>query len=479
MKRIVAILCAVMLLMTCSISVFAEGENPGSIEISNAKAGNVYTAYQIAVLESFSGSNYAYKILEAWEGFVAVGGLGASYLEIDADGYLVEKGDLNAEQTAALAKAALQYANGLQGVTAYSDTASEEGTLTISNLPLGYYVVDSTLGTICSLNTTDNVAEIEDKNEAPTIDKQVKEEGETDYGETTEAAIGDTVNFLITVNVVDGAVNYVVHDKMDDGLTFDATSVKVYDNENLDSLVANTNYTFATTNADNCTFEIDFNDDFIATKVDSTLYITYNAVLNGAARTDAAEENNVELTYGDSTDVESNIATTDPVEVVTFSFDLVKTDTDNKILNGSQFELYTTATGDVKVALVDLGNGEYRRALADDTTTTNTIIPVNGVAKLIGFDSDEVLYLKETVAPTGYNLLATRVTVEMTNRNNDATVENSIWTTGGVRVENKAGAVLPSTGGVGTTMFIVIGGLVALLAGIFFVTRVRMSKVVD
>ena len=80
---------------------------------------------------------------------------------------LVEKGDLNPEQTAALAKAALQYANSLENATKYSDTANADGELTISNLPLGYYVVDSTLGTICSLNTTDTVAEIEEKNENP------------------------------------------------------------------------------------------------------------------------------------------------------------------------------------------------------------------------------------------------------------------------------------------------------------------------
>ena len=97
---------------------------------------------------------------------------------------------------------------------------TENGSATISDLNLGYYLVDSTVGALCELNTTKPGVEITDKNPTPTIEKKVQEDSDENWGDVNDADIGQTVNFKSTVSAKPGARKYVVHDKMVSQLEF-------------------------------------------------------------------------------------------------------------------------------------------------------------------------------------------------------------------------------------------------------------------
>ena len=86
-------------------------------------------------------------------------------------------------------------------------------TVVFDNLNLGYYLVDTTLGTLCFLDTTAKEVMIAEKNEEPTVDKEVKEDSTGEFGSTNTAQIGDTVEFRTTIHAKKGAQSYVLHDK--------------------------------------------------------------------------------------------------------------------------------------------------------------------------------------------------------------------------------------------------------------------------
>lgn len=106
------------------------------------------------------------------------------------------------------------------------------GTATINLTPdaAGYYFVDTTTGSLCSLDTTEPSATIREKNTIPSDTKEVKDSGEATetWGETDDAQIGDTVNFKLTVTDGKGTDRAIVlHDVMSDGLTLDISSFSV------------------------------------------------------------------------------------------------------------------------------------------------------------------------------------------------------------------------------------------------------------
>ena len=119
----------------------------------------------------------------------------------------------------------------------------------------------------------------------------------------------------------------------------------------------------------------------------------------------------------------------------------------------------------------------YRRARADETGVE--ILVKDGKVRLVGFDNG-TYYLEEIAPPVGYNKLSTRQVFTISDGNLDAVFNDGIYSTGsGVHVVNKSGSMLPETGGLGTTLFIVIGSVLALGTGVLLVTKKRMSKLAD
>lgn len=501
-KKLASILLALVMLLAMAVPAFAEtgtsAEKTGTITISNPVAGQTYTIYKMFELESFDAdpnkSAYSYKITTDWEDFVKEGAAGATYFNVDAQGYVTLKTpiDNDSDTAAALAKAALEYANAkpIEPATGNQKTASKgDTTLEFTNLPLGYYLVDSSLGALCGLTTTKTDATIEEKNDVPSISKQVQEDSKvpedapgSSWGDSNTAEIGQTVYFKTVVKAKKGAQNYVVHDKMSNGFTLKENTITVVGaRKNIDYTVTpnvqhykkNVDGSNSTVVDYTCDFEITFEQTYLDTiTADTDITITYEAVLNANAQTGTnTNTNETMLSYGD--DSATAWVTTN---TYTYEFDLVKTDSKNKVLDGAQFKLYRSATGTDEVALIKV-NGVYRLATQEDIDAgiSSAVIDA-GKVTVKGLDSD-TYYLEETKQPSGYNKLTGRVKVEINGANLKATMtaDGTTWTDGGVHVVNSTGAELPSTGGIGTTIFYIVGGILLVGAGVLLVVRKRMS----
>ena len=475
-KKLFAALLAAALVLAMAVPAFAvTNATKGSITISNTVKDETYTIYRMFKLDSYNAESntYSYTVESAWENFFKTGA-GRNYITLDGQNHPTwTAADENDSTTvAAFAKAALDWAK-VKGITGTAETATGD-TVTFSNLDLGYYLVDSSLGALCGLNTTNPDVTITEKNGQPTIEKQVKN-GDT-WGTTNDAKIGDTVEYKVEIKVADGAQKYTVTDTMSKGLTFNSVSLKVAANG---TTAAASDYTLTpTTNG----FTLVLPETYVSTLTKgTTIMVTYNATLNKDAVIDGdGNTNEVKLGYG-------NHQNTVPSKVTTksYQFDLVKVDgTANEdgthtLLNGAKFKLYETKTSDTALRFVKNADGSYRVALDTENgeNVTDTIV-VNGKVHISGLDKVNY-WLDETLAPDGYNKLTERQEVKLSEGSQNATLETGATTwaegNGGVVVENNAGTVLPSTGGMGTTLFYVIGGGLMVAAVVLLVTKKRME----
>ena len=470
-KKLFAALLAAALVLAMAVPAFAEtNATKGSIKIDHTVSGETYTIYRMFKLDSYNAESntYSYTVESAWENFFKTGA-GKDYIDL-TNGHPTWKTGVDStddsDTVAALAKAALDWAK-VKGITGTAETATGN-TVTFSNLDLGYYLVDSSLGALCGLNTTNPDATIKEKNGQPTIEKKVKNHN-NDWVDENTAKIGDTVEYKVEIKVAAGAQSYKVTDTMSKGLTFNSTSLKVAVGSTF--ATANTDYTL-TSNEDGFTLVLP--ESYVSNLAkDTVIIVTYNATLNKDAVIDGdGNTNEVKLGYG-------NHQNTVPSKVTTksYQFDLVKVDgTTNKLLDGAEFKLYTAKDGGEPIKFVAVEGG-YRVANGDETGAVDTI-KVNGKVHISGLDKVNY-WLDETHAPAGYNKLTERQEVKLSEGSQNATLETGAITwaegNGGVVVKNNAGTVLPSTGGMGTTLFYVIGGGLMVAAVVLLVTKKRME----
>lgn len=500
-KKLVSFLLTLVMVLAMAGTTFAAQEGSldgGSITINDAVPGQTYKAYQILYLESYSHTTddkgnitatgaYAYKANSAWENWLKNQN---TYVSIDAQGYVTWVGEKTEERVAEFAKLAQAEAT-KTGSTITPDVtvkapAAEAGktysTVTFSDLKLGYYLVDTSLGTLCSLDTTNPSVVMEEKNEVPVPDKTVKEDSTGDYGESNTAQIGDTVEFKTVIHAKKGAQNYKLHDQMEAGLTLNQQSIVVKVGES--ELTKDRDYTVEFNvpckdkhnNPATCDFEITFTDAYLSTITANTdIVVFYTAVLNKDAEiADATNDNDTKLDYGDNSHSEWDTTTTK-----TFMFDIIKTDSNGKVLNGAKFELYDAQTEGNKIDLVKVSDGVYRVATATEKNANGFISDVieAGKATVKGLDANTTYWLEETEAPAGYNKLSERVEVKIENSNLTTNMTGETWVDGnsGVHIINNTGAELPSTGGMGTTIFYIIGSVLVLAAVVLLIVRKRMS----
>lgn len=469
---IFAILASIAMLLPTS-AYAATNDNTGSITINDAEPGHTYNAYQVLVLESYDAKAgaYSYKANTKWADWLKTQ---TQYVAIDAQGYVTWK---EGADVAAFAKAAIAYAeaNNITAAGTQTAPAASEGqrysTVKFENLNLGYYLVNTTVGTLCSLDTTTPNVVMKEKNDLPGIVKEVKEDSTGEWGEENSAEIGDTVEFKTTITAKAGAESYVLHDVMSKGLTLNADSIKVQvGGSDLDAA----NYTVKKTGlTDECDFEIEFAQSYLDTiTADTSIVVTYTAVVNENAEVfNGSNTNKTKLTFGENHRDET---TWDETKTYTYKVDVVKTDGSNKVLDGAEFKLYDAETGGNEIALVKVSDGVYRFAKDGEQGVVGTITTVDGQLEIKGFDANTTYWLEETKAPEGYNKLAGRVEIAVKEANIDATVDGGIWQSGGVHIVNNTGTELPSTGGIGTAIFYALGGAL-VLGAIVFLSRKRVK----
>ena len=503
MKRIFSIAMAMLLVLSMTLTAFAADEM-GTITINGINADTTYAIYKVLDLESYDKASgaYSYKVNSDWAEYFETDEAKA-YLTVDNAGYVSWVAGESDTVIAAFARKALVYAkaNGINPVK----SSDNEGEMVVtgnagkfSDLSLGWYLVDSTAGALCGLTTTDPNASVNAKNHKPIIDKQVQEDLTGMWGDTNTADIGQIVNFMTIIHVAAGAENYVLHDIMSDSFNFvqdtdegrGVTEIKLVNSLGVESvLTPETDYTVKLNEMDDdCTFEVIFSEELIETlKANDRILIYYNAMLNRYAEVGLEEGNPNEayLEYG-----EEHFTTHDKTNTYTFSIDIVKTDSSNKLIDGAEFRIYDAATGGNEIAVVPLmesdnqtpvldenGNQMYRRARADEEGVSIKV--VDGKVTVLGFDNG-VYYLEETVAPSGYNKLTARKEFTVADANLESVFNDGIYSTGsGVHVVNKTGSMLPETGAGGTVLFITIGAILLLGAGVILVTKKRMSMIED
>lgn len=488
-KKIAAIMFAFMMVVSMSCNVKAdEGSSSspttkGTITITNAKEGETYKLYKILSLESYSYTgndkdkgNYAYTLTGdiKWDDFIK--NQATQYFKFDdTNKYLTWTGTMDEARVKDFAQLALKFArnesNNVQPLKKVEKTNSS--TVKFDNLDLGYYLVDSSVGSLCVLNTTNPDFTIAEKNGVPSVEKGVKNIQNGTYGTLNNASIGDTVYFQTTITAQPGAQNYVLHDKMAKGLTLKNDSIVVKKGE---SPVETSDYTLKTSGfIDDCTFEIVFGQTFCdGLQKDEKITVTYSATLNeNAVIAGEGNKNETKLKYGDSQETQPSVTNTKTFEMHVFKFYIDKNDlTTEKGLADAKFTLSKNPNGTDPIKLIDKGSNTYRVAKKDETNTiTEVITPDNGRFTIQGLGAG-TYYLTEIQQPAGYNKLSGPVTVVIDENVKDRVGESEA---NPVKVENKTGTVLPSTGGAGTTMIYLIGGALVLGSGVVLVTKRRVK----
>ena len=469
---------ALAMVMGLATTAFADEKSEGtttngSITITNALSGETYNAYQILYLESYNAENkiYAYKANSAWEEWLRTQ---TTYVSFDSQGYVTWVEGASAADFAKAAKGQLS------GKTvAGSVTPTADGSATISNLELGYYLVDSTVGALCELNTTKPSVEIADKNERPTIEKKVQEDSDEKWGDVNDADIGQTVNFKSTVSAKPGARKYVVHDKMDAALKFDSVTSITAGSTTLTE-GAEKDYTVVTTGlTDDCTFHIVFTKTYLdSITADTDIVINYTAKLTSDAVADTGYVNDTWLDYGDNQHTEHDTTTT-----YTWKLPIYKYHKDGdtpKALAGAEFILYK-GSDESNREYAQVANGKLTGWTTVKAEATTLISDAEGKIAVEGLDAD-TYYLEETKAPGGYNKLAGPVKVVISHTVTDEgahmthTLMQDTTAVEKVEIENKSGTELPSTGGIGTTIFYVLGSILVIGAVVLLIVKKRMSS---
>ena len=383
--------------------------------------------------------------------------------------------------------------------TVSADASNGKYTATFTGLGYGYYVVavpgatlanaKSQYATLVSVHSTKVDADI--KGDLPTVDKKVQVDGTGK--DATDAKIGDTLTFTLTSTIPDMSAydtyTFNFKDTLSKGLTFgQVKSVKV---ENV-TLTENTDYTVTTpTASNNNTLTVAMKD--FKTKQQANagkkITVTYTATLNeNAVVGGAGNVNSAKIQYSNNPST-NGTGESEPskVRVFTYGFTVDKytgdqyTDAATR-LAGAKFTLAPKNGDPMSFVQVNAGsataNAVYRVAKAGETGTTTITTPENGKVDFQGLKNGEYT-LTETEAPAGYNKLASAIGVKVDGRNDGTDTTNATVTitynndngndynqtasNGVIPVQNKSGAILPGTGGMGTIAFTVIGVLVIAL----------------
>ena len=432
------------------------------------------------------------------------------------------------------------------------------GAATINNLPFGYYIVDSTLGSLCACDTTNPAVTIVEKNELTQVEKKVKEDGgsETtdDLGDKNDADFGQTVQFTSTVVIPLRQSNVVYHDKINTtafkltklevkvgGSNMDTNFFTIYEDQTTPAFTASTapKASVAFPESSDANYHADYATDTFAIAFTNThtegltaaetVTITYEATLlttatiglQSGTAAGSGNDNQAWVTYGKAQKSEVDWTRTYTWEYNLFKYakhstKVVKKKSDYASAEAAALKgfiqnagmesqeqdptdywiqvnplggaVFNVKKGDDTLSFVRTTTGDadtasvYRLAVAEDasnTKTANIETPASGLVNIEGLDADTYV-LTEITAPTGYDKLSADVTFVLDSDTNDAQDDNN----GGqaveefnvkmnnvavdqINIENITGTELPSTGGMGTTVLYIVGGMLVILAGAY------------
>ena len=463
MRKLFRVLLA--LAMTLALAVPAFAAEAGSITITNPQGDHTYTAYKIFDV-TYSGVNHSYTISDTDAAFSTVKKYAdepANSLNLTAvantNKYNVS---IDADFSAASFAQYLKTKVGSLGTG--TDFTTDGNTVKASGLALGYYFISGTSGTVCELATAKDI-QIRDKNEVPEIKKDVDDNDRT-------VEIGQKLTYTITGKVPStkgyDEFTYQVTDTMTEGLTF---------NKDVKVTIGGTDVTATIRDIENG-FVASVNMMSYQDQIDAPVVITYTATVNEKAIQSDKETNTATLKYSNDPANKDSFKESS-VKVEVFSFNIVinkyATGNENTKLEGAKFVLKNAENKYYKYdAATKAVSWVAGKADATEVTTD-----ANGAARFDGLQAG-TYSLEETVAPAGYNQLIKDITIVL-DKNGSATIDGAASAPGAdhsltTGVANSTGTVLPETGGTGTVIFVALGALAVICAGVFLVTNKRMSK---
>ena len=509
-KKLASLLLVLVMVFALATTAFAE-ETTYSITINNSTAGHTYEAYQIFTGD-LATNEAGNKVLSN-----IVWGSGVSEAGQTALGDAAAKAEtLKTEADAkAFAKAVAPY---LTTAAGSADTVTD-GKYVISGLAAGYYLVKDQDGSLTGDNDsyTEYIIQVvgnvtaTPKSDVTEVQKKVKDINDstdttkTDWQDSADYDIGDSIPFQLKATLADNVSSYttykvVFHDTLSKGLTYN-NDAKVY----IDGTETNGFTVTATVNADGTTTLTVSCDDVkdLGAGNSSVITVEYTAKLNeNAVLGSAGNPNEVYLEYSNNPNKSENgnnetgETPKDVVIVFTYKTIINKVDSENAPLTGAAFKLEKLIKGKdgaadtwttVKEFTVDetttsftfsgLDDGQYKLTETKTPAGYNTIDPIYFVIEATHGETADVPTLKtlnayltdangnkQTEMKDGESVNIDLGTVDLT--------AGSITTT----VVNKSGSELPSTGGIGTTIFYVLGGVLVLAAVVLLVTKKRMGN---
>ena len=517
-KKMLSVLMAVAMVMVMAVPALATDGSAGSYSITIDTKGitpDQFQAYQV-----FKGTLSTDENGKPVLSDIQWGG------NIDSQKVAEKFPDKTAEDVAkslTTAVLAASFADDISECLTGAPTSATQGTeanSAVISLPEpGYYLVknaDATAGagqayTKFILEVAGN-ATATVKTDAPSLDKQIKHneiEGENAWGVVGDNQIGDTVEFRTITTVPDTTgyekYDYIIHDTMSEGLTSnvktaDDVTIKVND-ENGDGKELDKKYYTVAVNSENpnkftVTVDIIAAVKANAIKAHDSLYTYYTGTLNEDALIydEGNQDNEAYLEYSNNPNDTDGKGETPKKKVYdwTFKMEINKIDgaTQNEI-NGAEFALST----DGKLKDGNLDAQKFIKLIYNEAEKTYTVAPegyegattntiVAGDITIKGLDDATDYYLYETKAPDGYNRLTTPVKFNITAQYMEdgseytsvtATVNESAATSLKADIENNAGSTLPSTGGRGTRLFYIVGGVIVVAAAVLLIAKKRMK----
>lgn len=529
MKKILALVLAALLVAGMMTVAFAAGEpTTGTITIKNSENGTTYDFYKILDLTLYDLDDQAegyestiYTLNSKWHDFFTGSNAGAGYLvasnsgslnAINVDGTIKYLNIVSADDAVNFANAAMAYATS-QSIMRDTTAQGTGSDVEVAVSSLGYYLMIPvgankktvlSSGSLASLTSTNPDVDILVKAKKPDIAK---------IDDAEDAEIGQIIHYTLTGEVPTTAgyetYTYEITDTMTSGLTFNNdVKIEITDKDGAiydDTATPKTAETNVTVTYANNGFKASIPVMNYQTYAGKTITLTYTATVNEAAVEKLQEKNRAQLKYGHNPD---DLQEGTPIEEEVYSAKITidkhdGTDTDTKlegakfVLMNSEGKVYTYTGTPKAVGWATVTNGPAANTndkvtdaqIAAITGTTGAeIVETNdqGAAEFKGLKNG-TYYLVETEAPTGYNRLdkAIEITIVAGKQADGEThLENVAYPVGGeldehknevADVTNNKGTQLPSTGGIGTTLFYIGGSILVLAAVILLITKRRMS----
>lgn len=509
MKKILALVVALMLVLGMTTAFAAtinagndtdgfSGTGPASITVTCP----TYTDDEIA---AGAVNTNTYKIYKVFDATVTADGSGISYTRMagkstvpagftaDSNGYVTYSGTGTGGELAAADITAIK--NYIAGDTPIAVVhTNNDASFTVTGLEYGYYFIDTTVGTLVTVNSTKPNASVTDKNAIPPLDKKITGASSIDAaGKKAIEEVGKDVEYTVTTTIQKGAENYIFYDKMDAGLAYNK-DVKIYTENPAGKTgaaeLANTYWTKDETATNDYTFKVTFDNEWQKANPNTDLWIVYSAKVTAEGLTVDPLKNTAHIEFGHNPGdhktpysgtktygAEINVVKNEEVPEGTAGATKIG-DKWYKPLAGAGFVLKNSAgkyyqyhaavaepAADAYISWVDS---------IDDATefTSQADGTLNGEFKGLAAGT---YTLEEKTVPASYTK-ANDISVTIKPADN---TDTDVFTAANLiqsrTVENIKGTALPSTGGMGTTLLYVGGSILVLAAVILLVTKRRMG----